>query len=96
MNLVLNIYKGREIEKTYTANTYDLLFGTIEDILSVVDVLDMKDTGEILKVVSSAISTFKPFLMDIFEGLTEEELRRTNRRFATTVRCWCTAHICFN
>ena len=32
MNLKLNIYKKREIIKTYESDTYDLLFGTVEDL----------------------------------------------------------------
>ena len=31
MDLKLNIYDKKEITKTYTAETYDLMFGTVED-----------------------------------------------------------------
>ena len=34
----LNIYKNqKEIEKTYTIDDYDIMYGTVEDILSVFD-----------------------------------------------------------
>ena len=38
----LNIYKGREVVKTYTADTYDLMFGTVEDIAEAIKLDDMK------------------------------------------------------
>ena len=31
MQLNLNIYRGREVEKVYTADEYDIMFGTVED-----------------------------------------------------------------
>ena len=44
----LNVYKSQtEIEKTFEADAYDLMYGTVEDILGILDVLDeTKDTGE--------------------------------------------------
>lgn len=77
MDLVLNIYKGREIEKTYRTDTYDLMFGTVEDILSIAEISNTNNTNEILMLVQNAMGKLKPFLKDIFEGLTDDELRRT-------------------
>ena len=83
MELKLNIYNGRKVEKTYTAETYDLMFGTVEDLLSVID-LDNLKTGsdtEIIKlvgnVVAKSMDVIKPLLKDVFEGLTDDELRKT-------------------
>lgn len=83
MELKLNIYKKKEIEKTYTAETYDLMFGTVEDLINIID-LDKLEKGtdaEIIKLVGSVVmkgmDIIKPLLKDIFEGLTDEELRKT-------------------
>ena len=83
MNLKLNIYKKREIIKTYESDTYDLLFGTVEDFLGLID-LDKIKTGsdaEIIKLVGQAciggMDTIKSLLKDVFEDLTDEDLKNT-------------------
>lgn len=85
MELKLNIYKGREIEKTYSTQDVFLMTGTCEDILKIVDVdrlmggsLSDEQMGiEIIKIVTKSFRVFYPFVQEVFEGLTEEELRRT-------------------
>jgi len=87
----LNIYKDKKVEKTYTASTYDLMFGTVEDILNIVKAEDMKASTnqELLKVVSNlalrSMGTVKGLLMDIFPGLTEDELRNAKIKEIATV-----------
>lgn len=80
--MVLNIYKNGKIEKTYETENYDLMFGTVEDILTIFEVDELK-TGtdvEIIKMVTNALpkclDIIKPLLKDIFEGLNDEELKR--------------------
>lgn len=78
MELKLNIYNDkREIEKTYTAETVDLFFGTVEDLLNLIDLNKIDDKLEMGKTVLKAIPLLKPFLKDVFVGLTNDELRRT-------------------
>ena len=77
MELKLNVYKGREVEKTYTTDTYDLMYGIVEDILGVLDLEKMTDNLEVAKMVINLMPQIKPFLKDVFEGLSDEELRRT-------------------
>ena len=79
----LNIYNHKQIVKTYTADTYDLMFGTIEDVAEAVD-LDSLKTGtdvEIIRMVGNLVfksmDTVKDLLKDIFEGITDEELKNT-------------------
>lgn len=79
----LNIYEKRKIVKTYEAETYDLMFGTVEDFINLVD-LDKLKTGtdaEIVKLVGDVVlkgmNVIKPLLKDVFEGLNDEELRNT-------------------
>ena len=77
----LNIYDKKTIVKTYEARTYDLMFGTVEDVANAVD-LDKLQTGsdvEIIQLVGNLVltsmGTVKDLLKDIFDGITDEELR---------------------
>lgn len=83
MELKLNIYNKKQIKKSYTAETYDLMFGTVEDLVDIIN-LDKLQTGsdaEIIKLVGDVVvhglDVIKPLLKDIFEGLTDEELKHT-------------------
>ena len=80
----LNIYDKKQIIKTYEADTYDLMFGTLEDIAEVVKIDDLK-TGsdvEIIKLAANTVfnsmDTVKDLMKDIFDGITDEELRKTS------------------
>lgn len=84
----LNIYKKengkRVIEKTYEAETYDLLFGVLEDVADAID-LDSMQTGsdvEIVKMVGNLVlksmSKVRELLLDIFPGISEEEIKRAS------------------
>lgn len=83
MDLKLNIYEKKKVVKTYTAETYDLMFGTVEDLLDVIDIDNIQagDRTELLKAIAKVLAhsmdIVKPLLKDIFEGLTDEELRNT-------------------
>lgn len=85
MELKLNIYnKKREIEKTYTAQDYQVMYGVTEDLLDALDIDALANAssndslftalGRLLNVHRDIVN---PLLMDIFDGLTEEELRHT-------------------
>lgn len=82
----LNIYGKKKVIKTYEAESYDLMFGTVEDVMTMFNV-DNLTTGsdvEIIKMVGTAlpqcINTVKPLLKDIFEGLTDDELKNTKMK----------------
>lgn len=83
MDLKLNIYEKKKIVKTYTAEAYDLMFGTVEDLIDLIDLDQLKNgtDAEIIKLVGKVIingmGIIKPLLKDIFEGLTDEELKKT-------------------
>ena len=91
----LNIYKGREVVKTYTADTYDLMFGTVEDIAEAIKLDDMRigDDREIMKMalglITRSMDTVKDLMKDIFEGITDEELRhaKVKEMGAVLVEC---------
>lgn len=86
MELKLNIYDGKKIVKTYVANDFNLMTGVCEDIINIIDIdkltggnLDEKTLGiEVIKIVAKSFSKFKPFLQDVFDGLTDDEYRHTS------------------
>lgn len=76
VELKLNIYKNqKEIEKTYVASGYDLMLGTCEDVMSIIDIDRLDDNKAVALMVAKGYEQLKPLLKDIFEGLTDEELR---------------------
>lgn len=82
MELKLNIYNKNSdgqlvIEKTYRADTIDILFGTAEDLIGVLDGINLNDVDKLLNLVTKGFAQLKPLLKEIFIGLTDEELRRT-------------------
>lgn len=91
MELKLNIYEKKQIVKTYTAETYDLMFGTVEDLLELIDIDNLQSGSdvEIIKLVGNVVTKgmgiIKPLLKDIFEGLTDDELKCTKIQEIATV-----------
>lgn len=79
MELVLNIYdeQTKMIAKQYTAQTADIMFGTIEDLIEVIDIDKLNDNMEWAKVIVVALKKLKPLLKEVFTGLTDEELKHT-------------------
>ena len=89
MELKLNIYGDEgEVVKTYTSHEFDLMTGTCEDILKAVDIdkimASMNDSNElgreIIRVVLTGYSKFRPFIFRAFKGLTEEEFEHTKMK----------------
>ena len=76
-DLKLNIYNGKTIEKTYVSDEIDIMFGTVEDLLDVIDFDNLNDEKEVVKVVIKTLNNLKPFLKQIFDGLTDDEIKRT-------------------
>lgn len=73
----LNIYDNetKELKKTYSVDSIDLMFGTVEDILAVVDLDKLDNNTEVAKMIVKGWSQLKPFLKDIFPGLTDEDIK---------------------
>lgn len=88
--LKLNVYAhdaetGRtsqtEVAKTVTAETYDLMYGTIEDILGLLDaVSDNADENAIIRAVSENWGKLTILLLDVFPQLTRDDLRHIKVR----------------
>jgi len=74
----LNIYKNqKDIEKTYTIDAYDLMYGTVEDIFEVMDGLDEKSSdSDIVKVIQKNRTKLTALIKDIFPEITDDELKR--------------------
>lgn len=77
----LNIYSKKQIIKTYTADTYDLMFGTMEEVANAVKIDELKTGSEeeilkaVLNLVIGSMGTIKDLMKDIFDGITDEELK---------------------
>lgn len=77
----LNIYDKKNIVKTYSVDAYDLMWGVVEDVANAIKLDELK-TGsqdEIIKLVANFVvsgkDTVNYLLKDIFDGITDEELR---------------------
>ena len=79
MDMKLRIYDktGKTLEKTYTATQIDLMWGTMEDLVQCVDLDKVDDKAAVGGMILKLLPQLKPLLMQIFEGVTEEEIRRT-------------------
>lgn len=87
MELKLNIYDRKEIVHTYIANDFELSTGVCEDLLNLINI-DMFEGGlealsdeakvtEFLKTIVGGVSIFKDILKEVFDGLTDEEIKKT-------------------
>lgn len=74
----LNIYKNQnEIEKTYEVDAYDIMYGTVEDILGVLDELGDKPSNDaIFKAITANRDKLNNLILDIFPEMDSEELRK--------------------
>lgn len=77
--ITLNVYDKidkTKVEKTYKAQGYDLMLGTVEDFMNVIDVDKLDNNVEIAKMVARGYRQIKPILHDVFPEITDEELNR--------------------
>lgn len=75
----LEIYgKGGKVEKTYKTDGYNLMLGTVEDFLSIIDPDKLDDTKAIVDMVRRGMTEVKLFLKDMFPEITDEELKHTS------------------
>lgn len=75
----LNIYAKNNkkiVEKTYTVDGYDLMLGTVEEFVQIIDVDKLNDNAAVAGMVLKCYSKIKPLIKDIFPDITDEELDR--------------------
>lgn len=78
--IYLNIYDKEDknkVEKVYTAQGYDLMLGTVEEFMNVIDLDKLNDNTEVAKMIVKGFSKIKYLLHDVFPEATEDELSRT-------------------
>lgn len=87
LDLQLHIYEGRNVVKTYACNVIDLELGLIEDVAHVfqMDSIRSGNKVEIAAVIVKCIDQVRPFLCDMFDGLTMEEARHTRTQNLVSV-----------
>jgi hypothetical protein len=79
----LNVYEKKKIVKTYEADAYDLTFGVVEDVADAIKLDELKSgtDAEIIKLAANLVlkstETVRDLMKDIFDGITDEELRHT-------------------
>lgn len=81
-NLVINIYdeKGKTVEKTVQGTTFDLMFGTVQKFMDLMNIENLENNLELLRLVHSAWSEIRLVLNEVFPELTEEEWKRVKIR----------------
>jgi hypothetical protein len=71
----LHIYDktGKNVVKTYEAETYDLPFGTVKALMEILKIEDMKDQAQLLRVIVEAWDEVINALESVFPECTAEE-----------------------
>lgn len=78
--LKLNIYRADDhavIEKTYESDTFEIMFGTLEDFMQVIKFDQVKSKQQVAANALRAFGSLRPLLKDVFHGVTDDELNRT-------------------
>ena len=79
----LDIYDHKTVVKTYETDTYEIMFGTVEDLIDAarLDTIENGSDAEIVvaatNLVTTSMGTVKDLLKDIFDGITDEEIKHT-------------------
>ena len=76
----LNIYKGKEVFKTYEVDNYDLTYGVIEDVIEIIDGKDLENKNDLINVAIDSFHLLRPLLKEVFDGLADDELRTVKIR----------------
>lgn len=76
----LNIYKGKEVVKTYETDDYDLTYGVIEDVIEIIDGKDLENKNDLVNIAIDSFHLLRPLLKEVFDGLTDDELRTVKVR----------------
>lgn len=75
-DITLNIYgKNKQIIKTLEADGYDLMMGTVEDFISIIDLDKANDPIAVARMLGAGYEQIKPLLRDIFPDMTDEDFR---------------------
>lgn len=78
--ITLNIYSKddkNKVEKVLQTEGYDLMLGTVEDFMRIIDIDKLGDNVEVAKMIMKGYGQLKPLLCDVFPDVTDDELNRT-------------------
>lgn len=75
MNLTLNIYDnaGKEVVKTCKSTTYDLMFGTVMQLMGLLKIEETQNPLELIKIISGAWGEITTVLTEVFPDVTAED-----------------------
>lgn len=78
MSLVLNIYDktGKKVERRVKAETYEIMFGTIQEIMGLLEITEDMETTTLLKKVTGAYNELTTVLGAVFPDVSDEEWKR--------------------
>lgn len=77
-NIQLNIRDSKDknkIAKTLTADGYNLMMGTVDDFMEIIDLDKIDDEKEVIKMVLKSYKQLKPLIKDIFTDLEDDDYR---------------------
>lgn len=73
MNLILNVYSGKEIVKTVKSTTYDLELGTVIKLMKLLKIEDTENELELLKIIAGAFDEIIDVLSNVFPDMEEDD-----------------------
>lgn len=82
MEIKLNVYENHQVVKTYRADAYDIMFGTVEDLFGIIDFdkiqkgTDKEIVVAVAQAIPKAFGLIKPLIKDVFNGITDEEIKK--------------------
>lgn len=87
----LYIYENKNVVKTYETDKYSLMFGTIQEFIKIINLDELKSTSEeeignlVLKAIPNSIDLISHLMKDIFDELTDDELKNVRLKDIATV-----------
>lgn len=76
----LNIYQDKNVIKTYETDDFDLTYGVIEDVIEIIDGKDLENKNDLVNIAIDSFHLLRPLLKQVFDGLTDDELRTVKIR----------------
>lgn len=75
MNLILKIYdnEGKNVVKSHESTTYDLMFGTVMNLMELLKIEDMDNQMEMLKTIYGAWDEIKIVLSGVFPDVSNDD-----------------------
>ena len=73
--LILKIYddSGKTVVKSYTATTYDLMFGTVMKLMELLKIEEMDDQLQMLKTIYGAWDEVRTVLAGVYPEATDDD-----------------------